>query len=491
MTEQRTAHDGPPPDPPDDPPVDLRRVAIAVRRSARGVAAVVGLVTVLVLVVSLLSPDRYRATARIANDPGPGLLVDIETADRQLATDAELVTAPQVLGEAARRLPGESAETLEPRVSASFDPAASMLDVVATAEDAARSRQIANTVAETFVAERDRSEGRLAARARERLADEIDRLRTLGAPATTLEAMRERLSELAVTAATAGSGLRVVQRAPTPDAPYAPRPLRSALLAFLSALLVAVLVAIARDQVRPARLDVAGLTSVTGLPLLAALPAASAGPWERLRSALGRRHRELQTIDQAVIEEAALQGAVRSALPARGQRIVLVHGIDDSGGAAQAAAGLARSLTWGGHATVLVRFADADSRRRAPYDVATVWCADIDEQLDELKGGEYRYVVVEAPRVARGARLRPLAARSASVVLVARLDVATSADAAAARRLVDALGLRGLGLVVICAPSELPEIVRTAMTAPLRPPARPRGESQNGAHAPVAAEHVQ
>ena len=481
MSEQPPTHD--------DPPVDLRRVAIAVRRNGRGVAAAVGLVTLLVLVVSLLSPDRYRATARIANDPGPGQVIDLETADRRLATDAELVTAPAVLDEAARRLPGESAETLARSVSASFDPAVSMLEVVATSEDPARSRQIANTVAETFVAERDRAEGRLATRARERLADEIERLRALGAPATTLGPMRERLSELAVTAATAGSGLRIVQRSPTPDAPYAPRPLRSALLAFLATLLIAVLVAIFRDQVRPARPDVEGLSRTTGLPLLAALPAATVGLWERLRDALGLGSRSPQAAEQAVIEEAALQGAVRSALPARGQRIVLVHGIDKSGAASQVATGLARSLTWGGHATVLVRFADAGGRRDAPEDVPTVWCADLDEQLDELRVSEYRYVVIEAPRIARGARLRALAARSASVVLGARLDVATFADAAAARRLVDALGLRGLGLVVICSPSAIPEIVRTAMTAPLRPPRR--GASQNGAHAPMPVEHAQ
>ena len=303
--------------------------------------------------------------------------------------------------------------------------------------------------------------------------------------------MRERLSELAVIAATAGSGLRIVQRAPTPTTPYAPRPLRSAVLAFLSALLIAVLAAIARDHVRPAPPDAAALSRATRLPLLAALPATTGpGPWERVRRALGLERRTSRAFDQAVVEEAALQGAVRSALPARGQRIVLVHGIDESGGAAQAAAGLARSLTWGGHATVLVRFADADGRRRAPADVPTLWCADVGEQLDELRGTEYRYVVVEAPRVARAARLRPLAARSAAVVLVARLGVAGGADAVAARRLVDALGLRGLGLVVICSPSELPGIVRTALTEPLRPPARPRAARQNGTHAPVPAEPV-
>ena len=149
MSEQRTPPDG---TPSGDPPIDLRRVGVAVRRSGRSVAAVVGIVTVLVLAASLLSPDRYRATARIANDPGPGQAVDPETADRRLATDAELVTAPSVLAEAARRLPGESAGTLAQSVSVTFDPALGMLDVVATGEDPARSRSVANTVAETFVA---------------------------------------------------------------------------------------------------------------------------------------------------------------------------------------------------------------------------------------------------------------------------------------------------------------------------------------------------
>ena len=216
-------------------------------------AAFVALVTVLALAVSLLTPDRYRSTARIASDPGPGQSVDLETADRRLATGAELVTAPAVLADAARRLPGESAGTLDTSVSARFDAAVSMLDVVATGENPAQTRDVANTVAETFVAARDRAEGRLAIRARERLAEEIERLRALGAPGSTLRTMRERLSELAVTAATADSGLRIVERASTPTAPYAPRPLRSAVVAFFSALLLAVLAAIAWDHLRPAR----------------------------------------------------------------------------------------------------------------------------------------------------------------------------------------------------------------------------------------------
>jgi capsular polysaccharide biosynthesis protein len=489
MSEPPIPHDGtPPPSAEGDPPVDLRRVGSAVRRSGTFIAAFAGLVTLIVLVVALASPDRYRATARIANDPPPGQPVDVEAADRRLATYAELVTAPSVLSTAVRRLPGKSVDGLGRDVAASFDPAVSMLDVVATGEDPADVAQAANAVAEAFVAARDRVEGRLAIRARERLAAEIERLRALGAPDTTLESMRERLSELAVTAATTGSGLRIVEHATPPTAPYAPRPLRSAVLALLAALLLAVLAAVARDQVRPALPDAAALSRVTGLPLLAAWPTAG-GPslWERGRRALSRRRRRSRTFDQTVIEEAALQGAVRTALPSRGQRIVLVHGIDETDGAEQVAAALARSLTWGGYATVLVRFARPDSRGPAPGGTPTTYCSDLDEQLDELKGTEYRYVVVETPRIARGSRLRPLAGRPVAAVLVARLGIATSADAVAARRMVGALGLRGLGLVVICSPAEVPDIVSRAPTAPLRPPARPRSPSQNGAHADTAS----
>jgi capsular polysaccharide biosynthesis protein len=489
MPEQRTPSDETLPEPaapPDsDAPVDVRRVVGAVRRGGWVVAAVVVAVTGLVLAVSLMSPDRYRATARIAPVPAPGEAVDIETADRQLAASSELVTATPVLADAAGRLPGETVETLQADVSAGFDPAVGILDVVATGDDPGRTARVANTVAEQFLTERERVEERVATRATQRLSDELERLREDGAPAATLELMRERLSELAVSEVTAGSDLRLAQRAATPSAPYAPRPLMSAVLAFFSALVLGVLIAIAVDRLRPASVDAAALSRITGLPVIAALPSLrGARPEELLRRALRRPRRASRTVDQTVIEEAALQGAVRGALPPRGQRVVLVHAIDDYDGAAQVATGLARSLIWGGHATVLVRFKEPDGG--GPPDVPTVRCGDIADQLDELRATDYRYVIVQSPHAARGARLRPLAARTAAVVLVARLGQAGEADASAARRLIEALGLRGLGLVVICSPGEIPGVLRASHAAP--PPAmRLRSASPNGAHAAVAA----
>ena len=466
-----------------DAQVDLRRVATAVRRSSRLVLASVLLVTGCVLAVSLLSPARYRANARIAAEASAGAGVDIATADRRLATGRELVTAPAVLAGAARRVPGETVATLDGSVTAEIDPVASILDVVATGHEPARVARVANAVAAAFIAESERVERLVATRARAGLVEEVERLRKAGAPATTLEPMRERLSDLAVSEVTADSGLRLVERAAVPSVPYAPRPVRSAVLAAFAALLIALLIAVARDRLRPPLPDARTLSRVVGLPLIAALPP--------LRRSLGRRRRVSRAVDHTVIEEAALQGAVRGALPPRGQRVVLVHGIDEYDGAPQVAAGLARSLAWSGHATVLVRFESPDDRAQPAADVPALRCTDIDEQLEELKQTDYRYIVVQSPRVARGARLRQLAARPTAVVLVARLGLATTTDAAGARRLVDALGLRGLGLVVIGSPQEGPPAARTDLTVPRRSPARPRGASQNGAqngaHAPAAA----
>jgi capsular polysaccharide biosynthesis protein len=485
MTEQIPPTNGTSPAaaPDSDPPVDLRRTAGAVRRSAGLVAAIVLVVTGVVLAVSLMSPERYKATARIGDDPAPGESVDIETADRQLATSAELVTSPAVLEEAARDLPGESVETLERDVSAAVDTnVSSILDVVVTGEDQFRVARVANTVSETFIAERAQAEQAVAARARERLARELERLREEGAPSATRQAVRDRLNELTISEVTVDPGLRLVQRAAVPSAPYAPRPVRSVVLAFFSALLLGLLIAILRDHVRPPVPDAATLGRIAGLPLLAALPAASGtGPRAFLGRVLGRSEAS-SAVDQTVIEEAALQGAVRGALPPRGQRVVLVHGIDQSDAGKQVAEALARSLAWGGHPTVLVRFERQGGGRPAP-DVPVVHCTDILEQLDEIRSTEYRYVVVQSPRAARAPRLRPLAGSTTSVLLAARLGQASTVDAAAARRFVDALALRGLGLVLTCSPAEIPTIVRTSLAAPPRPPApRSRSASHNGAH---------
>ena len=87
------------------------------------------------------------------------------------------------------------------------------------------------------------------ARARQQLEAEITRLE--GAPNAGIQigAIRDRISELAVSEASAGSDLSIAERAEPPDAPASPRPVRNGVLAFFAALLPGSLL---RSGTRPA-----------------------------------------------------------------------------------------------------------------------------------------------------------------------------------------------------------------------------------------------
>jgi capsular polysaccharide biosynthesis protein len=465
-----------------EPPVDLTGVADALRRGRRLVAAIVVVVTGVALVVSLASPDRYRASARIAEDPSSAEPLDVAAADRRLATSRELVTAPAVLTAAAAQVPGESPDDLAAKVEAKLDITASILDVAATDGDPTQAAKIANAVATTFLAETDRVERDAVVGARERLSRELERQRRVGAADTTLEALRERISELAVNEVTAGSGLRLVQPAAVPAAPFAPRPIRSTVVAFLAALFCGVLVALARDRLRPQAPGARALAQITGLPLIAALPPDGS-----------RGSRRAWPTDQALIEEAALQAAVRGALPARGQQIVVVHGAGHAHDAAHVAAGLVRSLNWAGQRAVLVELASPDDPPEPAVepadDVPAIRCVDHADALDDVRRSDYRFVIVRSPEAEQGRRLRMLRDERAAVVLVARLGRTTSTEATAARRLIDALGLHALGLAVTCSAREAKAIAAAGFAAPLRLPARPRTARNNGS-GPAVAERA-
>jgi capsular polysaccharide biosynthesis protein len=460
-----------------DAPVDLSRVSGAIRRDLRLVAGIVLVATGVVLLVSLLSPVQYRASARIADEPLAAGTADSADTDRRLATSRELATTPGVLAAAAQQLRGETAETLAGKVSATVDPATSILDIAATDANPDHAADVANAVARAFLSERGRQERQVLSQAQERLTQELADQRERGASAATIDALRSRLGDIAATGVMVGSGLRLVQEATPPPSPYAPQPVRSALVALLASLLVAVLVAIARDRLRHRGPDAEALSRAVDLPLIAALPATDVR-----RS---RRH-DSGAVDGEVIEEAALQAAVRLALPPRGQRVVLVQGAGSDDGPARVAAALARSLSWGGHATVMVVLdAPERARPRVPSpgpDVPVVRAVDVDERLQGLRQADFRYVIVATPRGATGPQLRELAAHAAGTILVARLGSTTIDDAVAARRLMRALGLHGLGLVVTCAAEDASAVTRTGFAAPVRPRSRTRA-AHNGASA--------
>jgi hypothetical protein len=326
----------------------------------------------------------------------------------------------------------------------------------------------------TFLAERERLEREVVARARERLTGELRRQRSAGAADTTLDALRQRVSELAVAEVMAGSGLRLVQPAAAPAEPFAPKPVRATVVAFLAALFCGLLAALARDRLRPHAPDASELARLSGLPLIAALPPAG-GEGGRRRA---------WPVDQALIEEAALQAAVRSALPTRGKHVVVMHGVGHDRDAAHVGIGLVRALNWAGQRAALVELASPDDPGEPAFErtgeLPAFRCADHEDELGELLRSDFRYLVVTSPETAQGQRLRMLGRERAAAVLVARLGRTSGAQVKAAARLVDALGLHALGLAVTCSAREARTIAAAGFDAPERPSQGLRAASGTG-----------
>jgi Mrp family chromosome partitioning ATPase len=326
-----------------DEPVDVPRYLTALKRSWLLIALIIALMTVTVLLLSLALPKTYQATARILMEDQAGVLqpADADSVTRRLATVQTLLTTRDVLTKAAGDLPDETVETLEDKVEVSVDQNANIVDVIAADGDPNGAAAIANAVARSFLALEQSQERERLARARSDLEAALDRLR--GAPGSeeAAQAIQERLSDLSVSEASAGSELQLAQAALPPSEPDSPRPVRNTIFAFFASAFFAVLAALALDQLAPRLSGPRELVRLTGRPVLAALPPP-------------RRRRKAQT------EEAyqALQASLLQ-LPAT-RKLVLVTSPSGSDEKSAVTLRLAESLASGGSRTLVI---SADLRR--------------------------------------------------------------------------------------------------------------------------------
>jgi capsular polysaccharide biosynthesis protein/Mrp family chromosome partitioning ATPase len=206
----------------------------------------------------------------------------------------------------------------------------------------------------------------------------------------------------------------------------------------------------------------------------------------RARRARPRVAREIL----AAHAQQALVGAVRHALPAtrRRQRVLLVCGINRRARAATVAWALATGLAECGLATLLV-VADARAAREAErrrtaarvgvgpavqtpdgLDVTAVRDpSGIDAAFARLRYSQYDYVVVAGPPLDAGIEARLVARHVRAAIVAGRIDRTRVAQATHARRLLDALGLHGLGAVMTTdTPEAQPHSGGVEGVAPLR-----------------------
>jgi len=337
---------------PPEQPIDVGRYANALRRSKVLIAAIVIAVTAIVLLLSLALPKTYSAQATILFDESQSVASATPTTDaaRQLATIQKLLVTRDVLTRSARRLPGETVNSLAGKISASVDPEANIVTITADAPKPQRAARIANTVAAAFLARERAAELAGIRSAEARLRAQITALKgTPGAKAQTA-LIRERLSELSLGEATAGSELQLADAAVPPSRADSPRPVRNAAFAFVAALFIAMLVALGRERIAPRIGEPRELERLTGYPILTEIPKA-------------RRHfRDAQAALRERDSYDALAAVVAAQLPPRRQHILMLTSPETDKAKARVTAGLSRALAQAGETALVI---DADLRRPA------------------------------------------------------------------------------------------------------------------------------
>ena len=503
-----------------DERVDVRRYLAAIARSGRLIAVIVLFVTAVVLVVSLATSKTYTATTSIVLQQDTTGLGDTsaDTLTRILNTTQKLITAEPVLDAAARKLPGEDANSLEDKLDSEVDPTANIIDVKASDGDPRHAADIANTVSRTFLAERAALERQNLARSRQRLQAQLDRIESTSTADVQAAALRERISQLSVAENSAGSDLQIVAPADPPESPSSPRPLRNAIIAIFGSLFLAILIALGRDQLSPRVSSPRELGRLLDLRVLAGVPYVRQG--SRRASLMSEVEAEAYETLRAAVEVGAPPGA----------RTLLVTGAVHAEGKTTVTWRLGNALARTGHRTLIV---SADLRVPRMQDVAKVplgtGLADIlaatesetgireivedsiveivpsnaarhqngclhlitsggevrdpgrllagsgmHELLHQLRELDYDFVLLDAPPLIGIADSQVLARSVDQLMLVTRLDRLTLDHVAELREIVDRLDVPVLGLVVIGARGEAspyylgrrPPLIRSEAEAP-------------------------
>src|SRR3954453_4813814 len=255
-------------------PIEVRRYLDALRRNLPLMLGIVVVLAGSVYLVSSSLPKRYKATTSIVRRVTS--VVDqnqnVDSITRDLNTVDALLTTDDVLTAAAKKVPGETVDTLRDKVSSSVDPNANLIYVTAKDAQPDRAATIANAVSSTFVTEQADIQRRQYERARADLQDELARLQGTADAGTQEQAIRDRISQLGVSIATAGADLQVAQRADAPKEPDTPRPLRNTALGIILGLFLGILVALARDQLVPRVSGSRELSRLLELPVLVSIP---------------------------------------------------------------------------------------------------------------------------------------------------------------------------------------------------------------------------
>jgi capsular exopolysaccharide synthesis family protein len=262
---------------------DDRREAVSYVRALREhwllICVLVAVAVAVAAAYSLTATERYESSADVLVTPlspndetfvGMSLLRDGFGEAQPVVTAARIVTSPEVVGRADRRLgvTGSAALVTVKPLSQS-----NIVTMTGTASSAERAARIANVYAESLIAERSEVfEEELQAR-----VDNLEERLAAIPPAqrgSTIETatLQQTLAQMTALLGAPDPTLRVLSRAVPPGAPTWPRPVLSIAVAMLAALLLGSGLAVALEVANPRLTREDELLLNHRLPILARVP---------------------------------------------------------------------------------------------------------------------------------------------------------------------------------------------------------------------------
>jgi succinoglycan biosynthesis transport protein ExoP len=256
-------------------------IAIA-RRNLVLLLVCITVVPAAALAFSLTQTKEYTASVSLLfRDPGldkklfgSAFFEEAEDPERAAATNLRLVSLREVAERTARSLdrPGVTADVIQSSLKVTPEGPSDIIALETVAETPQLAARIANTFARKFIAfrrEADRANVREAQQLVQARLDQLSEDELIESPGRTLS---ERSRELEILAALQTGNVELVQAAEPPEKASSPQLKRNVAVGIFLGLLLAVGLALLREQLDRRLKDLDDVAGVFDLPVLATIP---------------------------------------------------------------------------------------------------------------------------------------------------------------------------------------------------------------------------
>ncbi len=190
-----------------------------------------------------------------------------------------MITLPQVAEGVKTQLnSSRSAGQLLAMISVTPSTTTNLIQIDAVSPDPQEAANVANAFAEQFVTIRQNTDRAIVAAARELVKKQLDSLSPADASTEYGLMLKDKYESLQILESMQNGGFTQVQTAYAPSAPFSPRPVRTGMLALFAGLVLGIGLAFLLDYLDKRVKDTKVLEQVSGLPVLAVVPAVG-GRW--------------------------------------------------------------------------------------------------------------------------------------------------------------------------------------------------------------------